>query len=289
MRRRKHKNNKHMEKVYKSFHLWLMILALVICVSEVSFGIIDVSENKYVGSRETSSLIVKDVFNEENKFLKKSFIEPIYRVNTEDKKIALTFDLNWADEEYLYEILDILDKYNVKGTFFVMGRWLVYPDKENQEKLKEICKRGHEIGNHSYTHADFKNINKDKMIKEIKDTEKVIKEITGITTELFRFPSGHYTQDGVKVAQSLGYEAIQWDVDSIDWKQLGLEQEYNRVIKKAKSGSIVLFHNNGRHTPKNLERIIPALQNQGYKFVPVGQLIYKDDFYIDNEGVQRLE
>lgn len=215
--------------------------------------------------------------------------EAIYRVDTENKKISFTFDVNWADEEYLYKILDTLDKYNIKATFFVMGRWIVYPENENIDKLKEIHKRGHEIGNHSYTHADFKTINEQKMIKEIKDTEKVIKETIGVKTELFRFPSGHYNENGVKVANSLGYRAIQWDVDSIDWKQLGLEREYSRVINHVKPGSIVLFHNNGKHTVDNLNRLIPELQGKGYEFVPVGQLIYKDGFYIDNEGIQRLK
>lgn len=215
--------------------------------------------------------------------------EAIYRVDTENKKISFTFDVNWADEEYLYKILDILDKYNVKATFFVMGRWIVYPENENIDKLKEIYKRGHEIGNHSYSHADFKTINEQKMIKEIKDAEKVIKETIGVKTELFRFPSGHYNQNGVKVANSLGYKSIQWDVDSIDWKQLGLEREYLRVINHVKPGSIVLFHNNGKYTADNLNRLIPELQGKGYEFVPVGQLIYKDGFYIDNEGVQRLK
>lgn len=215
--------------------------------------------------------------------------EAIYRVDIENKKISLTFDVNWADEEYLYKILDILDKYNVKATFFVMGRWIVYPENENIDKLKEIHKRGHEIGNHSYSHADFKTINEQKMIKEIKDAEKVIKETIGVKTELFRFPSGHYNQNGVKVANSLGYKSIQWDVDSIDWKQLGLEREYSRVINHVKPGSIVLFHNNGKYTADNLNRLIPELQGKGYELVPVSQLIYKDGFYIDNEGVQRLK
>jgi peptidoglycan-N-acetylglucosamine deacetylase len=277
------------ENKYSSFSLLFMSIALVIYVGEVSFSSIDTSDKNYVVSKEKNTPTARGVFNEGKKSLEKSSLEPIYRVDTMDKKISITFDLNWADEEYLDEILDILDKYEIKATFFVMGRWLVYPDKENQEKLIEIHKRGHEIGNHSYTHADFKNINKEKMIKEIKDTEKLIKDITGITTEIFRFPSGHYNHDAVSVAQFLGYQSIQWDVDSIDWKQLGLEQEYNRVIKKTKPGSIMLFHNNGKYTPQNLERFIPKLQGEGFKFVPVGQLIYKDGFYIDNEGVQRVQ
>jgi len=170
-----------------------------------------------------------------------------------------------------------------------MGKWVVYPDEGNLDKLKEIQKRGHEIGNHSYAHADFQRINTEKMIKEIKDTEETIYKVTGLKTKLFRFPSGSYNESGVKVAESLGYITIQWDVDSVDWKAFGLEREYNRVIKNVKPGSIVLFHNDGKYTPQNLERLIPELKAQGYKLVPIGELIYKDNYYIDNEGVQRLK
>lgn len=253
-----------------------ILIGITSCISYPAMAM----EEKYYSSLNFTELQEKD-YN-----FKK---EAIYRVATEEKKISLTFDVNWADEEQLYKILDILDKHNVKATFFIMGRWIVYPDNENVDKLKEIHKRGHEIGNHSYSHADFKNINEQKMIKEIKDAEKIIEDTIGVKTELFRFPSGHYNENGVRVANSLGYRPIQWDVDSIDWKQLGLDREYNRVIKNLKPGSILLFHNNGKYTPENLERLIPEIQSKGYEFVTVDQLLYKDGFYIDSEGVQRLK
>lgn len=213
--------------------------------------------------------------------------QPIYRVDTDDKKIAITFDINWAENEYLYEILDILDKNNIKATFFIMGKWINYPE-ENLEKFKEINKRGHELGNHSYSHADFTRISESKMIDEIKKSEEIIQKVIGTKINLFRFPSGAYTGTAVKVVESLGYKGIQWDVDSVDWKELGLKKEYNRVIKNVKPGSIILFHNNGKYTPANLEMLIPELKSQGYKFVTVSDLIYKDNYEIDNDGVQRL-
>ena len=212
--------------------------------------------------------------------------QPIYRVDIEEKKIAITVDVNWAEKEYLYDILDVLDKYNIKATFFVMGKWIVYPSG-NVEKLKEIYNRGHEIGNHSYVHPDFAKIGKDRIVDEINKTEDIIKQVIGIKTELFRFPSGSYNDNGIKVVEELSYKIIHWDVDSVDWKQLGLDSEYNRVIKNVKPGSIVLFHNNGKYTPSNLDKLIPELQSQGYEFVKVGELIYKDSYEIDNEGVQR--
>lgn len=284
MRKRKKSKN-----IPKTFQLITLIAILIFSVAEVTFSSIDQNKYDYSLNKEEKSNNAKHTISSNLKGVDKSLVEPIYRVGTEDKKIAITFDVNWAEKEHLYEILDVLDKNNVKSTFFVMGKWLVYPDDSNVEKLKEIQKRGHEIGNHSYSHADFQKISEDKMIREIKQTEDTINKIIGIKTELFRFPSGSYNENGVKVAKSLGYKAIQWDVDSVDWKELGLEREYNKVIKNVKSGSIVLFHNDGKYTPENLKRLIPKLKEQGYEFVTLGQLLYKDNFYIDNEGVQRLK
>ncbi|MPQ42653.1 polysaccharide deacetylase family protein [Clostridium tarantellae] len=213
--------------------------------------------------------------------------QPIYNVDTAEKKLSLTFDVNWAEKDYLYEILDILDKHNVKATFFVMGKWVIYPE-ENKEKLKEINKRGHEIGNHSFIHPDFTKISKERAIKEIKETEDIISKEIGLKTELFRFPSGSYNEDKLRVSEELGYKNIHWNVDSIDWKNLGLDKEYNRVIKNIIPGSIVLFHNNGKNTPKNLEKLIPYLKKEGYNFFTIGELIFKENYEINSEGLQKL-
>lgn len=210
---------------------------------------------------------------------------PIYRVNKEEKNIALTFDINWAEKEYLYDILKILDKYNIKGTFFIMGGWLNYTE-ENKEKLIMIKEGGHEIGNHSYSHPSFSRIGNGKMIEEIKKTEDAIFNTIGMKTRLFRFPSGDYNGQAVSVIEDMGYKCIQWDVDSVDWKQLGEDIEYQRVIKNVKPGSIVLFHNNAMYTPNNLQKIISKLKEDGYSFVTVGELLYEDNYYIDENGEQ---
>ena len=118
-----------------------------------------------------------NVFAKDNK--------PIHCVDREDKKISLTFDVNWAENDYLYEILDLLDENNIKATFFIMGKWVIYPEG-NREKLVEIHKRGHEIGNHSYVHPDFKNIGKERIIEEVKKTEEIIEKEVGVKTNLFR-------------------------------------------------------------------------------------------------------
>ena len=210
---------------------------------------------------------------------------PIYSVKTDEKKIALTFDVNWAEKEYIYEILDVLEEGNAKGTFFIMGGWVNYSD-ENREKLMKISDGGNEIGNHSYIHPSFTKISEERMSDEIKKTEDIIYAATGQKTTLFRFPSGSYNEKALNYVLSKGYKCIQWDVDSVDWKQSGADVEYNRVMKNVKAGSILLFHNNAKYTPENLERIINKLTGDGYKFLTVSELIYDDDYYIDENGAQ---
>lgn len=210
---------------------------------------------------------------------------PIFRVNTDEKKIALTFDINWAEKDYLNDILDVLKKYNVKGTFFIMGGWVNYTD-DNKEKLCRIYEDGHEIGNHSYIHPNFVNIAEDRMDSELKKTEDILYDTVGINSKLFRFPSGSYNEKALNYVMGRGYYCIQWDVDSVDWKQSGADIEYNRVMSKVKPGSIMLFHNNAQYTPNNLDRIISELEKQGYEFVTVGELIYENEYFIDENGEQ---
>ena len=210
---------------------------------------------------------------------------PIFRVNTEEKEIALTFDINWAENDYLEDILKILDKYDVKATFFIIGKWITY-NENNTKNFIAIKNAGHEIGNHSYIHPNFVNISEQRMNDELKKTEDIIYQTIGCNTKLFRFPSGSYNEKALNYVMSKGYKCIQWDVDSVDWKQSGADVEYNRVMKNVKEGSILLFHNNAKYTPENLERIINKLTGDGYKFLTVSELIYDDDYYIDENGAQ---
>lgn len=210
---------------------------------------------------------------------------PIYSVDRKDKVVSLTFDINWAETEYLYDILDTLDKYNIKGTFFIMGAWVEY-SQENVDKLKAINERGHEIGNHSYKHVNFTQVSESKVDEELRKTDEVVKKYTGKKIKLFRFPSGEYNKQCYRMVVSRGYIPIQWDVDSVDWKQEGEEIEYNNVINKVNNGSIILFHNNAKYTPKNLEKIIKELICRGYKFTKVSQMLHSESTYIDQNGKQ---
>lgn len=227
------------------------------------------------------SMAVSVFFKSKGVFLNQERKLPIYSVGTEEKKVSITFDVNWG-ENNTTEILDILDKYNVKATFFLIGNWI----DDFPEEVKEIHKRGHEIGNHSNSHPDMSKISKEKIINELSVTDtKTIKTI-GESTKLFRFPSGAYNNLSVETVNALGYHCIQWDVDSIDWRAEGEEKEYNRVMKNIKPGSILLFHTDGKYTPKTLPRIIEDLKAKGYEFVKVGDLIYKNNYYIDHQGRQ---
>jgi peptidoglycan-N-acetylglucosamine deacetylase len=207
---------------------------------------------------------------------------PIYSVERQDNKIAISFDAAWGDQ-YTDELLSILEKNGVKATFFLVGNWVdKYP-----EKALEIFERGHEIGNHSTTHPHLTQLDAQKIMEEIFITSNKVKEITGEGTVIFRPPFGDYNSSVVKVIKESGHNCIQWNVDSMDWKNPGEDAIFKRVTKKVSNGSIVLFHNNAEQTPRVLDRIIKELKKEGYEFTTISDLIYKDTYYVDHTGRQR--
>ena len=206
---------------------------------------------------------------------------PIYCVDTKDKKIAISFDCAWGND-HTKPILDILDQYNVKTTFFMVQFWAEkYP-----EDVKEIRDRGHEIGNHSSTHPNMAKLSNEDMTKELKGAEEAVQKITGEKTTVFRPPFGAYNNSLMETCEANGYYVIQWDVDSLDWKDISTEQIVDRVTRNVKPGSIVLFHNNAEHVEDYLPIILSKLQADGYEIVPIGQLIMKDKYHIDHAGKQ---
>lgn len=208
---------------------------------------------------------------------------PIYSVDRDDKKIAISFDAAYGDE-FTDDILDILDKYKVKSTFFLVGFWI---DKF-PHRVEEIHKRGHEIGNHSSTHPNMPTLSREKMIDELMETHEKVMEISGTKPFLFRPPYGDYNDLLIKTAKELNYYVIQWDIDSLDWKELGVEPVIDTVVKNTSSGSIILFHNNAKYIKEYLPVVIQRLQEKGFEIVPVSELIYKDNFRMDNSGRQIL-
>ena len=206
---------------------------------------------------------------------------PIYNVDTEEKQVAISFDAAWGADK-TQEIIDICKEYNVTATFFLVGFWIdKYP-----EMVKAIDEAGLEIGTHSNTHPDMLRLDYDTMKKELTTSIKKITDITGKDEKVFRPPYGSYNNTLIKVCDELGLSAIQWDVDSLDWKGLSAGDITNRVMQKTKNGSIILMHNNADHVTDALRLSLDWLINKGYKVTSVGELIYTENFSIDSNGVQ---
>lgn len=208
---------------------------------------------------------------------------PINRVDTNERQVALTFDVAWGSEN-IEDILDILDKYNAKATFFLVGSWV----DDNEDLVKEIHNRGHEIGNHSNTHSSFTEISKENKEDELLITSTKIKNLTGEDVDLFRPPFGNVDKETMDVCESLGYHTIKWDVDSGDWKNLGPVYIVDRVSKNTRSGSIILFHASSRDVSTYLDETLNNLQ-QKYSIVTVSELIYKDNYNVNDSGEQKLK
>lgn len=208
---------------------------------------------------------------------------PINRVDTNERQVALTFDVAWGSEN-IEDILDILDKYNAKATFFLVGSWV----DDNEDLVKEIHNRGHEIGNHSNTHSSFTEISKENKEDELLITSTKIKNLTGEDVDLFRPPFGNVDKETMDVCESLGYHTIKWDVDSGDWKNLGPVYIVDRVSKNTRSGSIILFHASSRDVSTYLDDVLNNLQ-QKYSIVKVSELIYKDNYKVNESGEQKLK
>lgn len=206
---------------------------------------------------------------------------PIYSVQRDYKVVSLSFDAAWGNED-TQQLIDILAKYNVKATFFVVGQWVdKYP-----ESVKALYDAGHEVMNHSNDHAHFNSLSADEIISNITACNEKVASVTGDTPTLFRPPYGEYDDHVIAAVRSMGMEPIQWDVDSLDWKEIPADQITQRVVSRVQPGSIVLFHNAAIHTPEALPTIIEALIQEGYSFVPISQLILTGDYTIDHTGRQ---
>lgn len=208
---------------------------------------------------------------------------PIYSVETPEKKVALSFDAAWGDED-TQKILDILKKHNVHVTFFMTGGWVEkYP-----EDVKAIKEAGHDLGNHSENHKNMSQLSKEEQKEEIMKVHERVKELTGVEMQLFRPPYGDYDDEVVRTAQECGYYPIQWSVDSLDWKDYGVQSIIDTVLnhKDLKNGAIILCHNGAKYTAQALEQLLTGLEEQGYQIVPVSELIYKEDYHMDVTGRQ---
>lgn len=208
---------------------------------------------------------------------------PIYSVDTEEKKIAISFDAAWGAEDFP-KIIEVLDKHNIKTTFFMTGEWVEkYP-----ECVKTLVEKGHDLGNHSATHPDMTKISKEAQKEQILKVHDVVKELTGYEMELFRPPYGAYNNEVIRTCYEVGYYPVQWSVDSLDWKDLSATEIINKVCnhKALDNGAIILCHNGAKHTAEALDEMLTNLKNQGYEIVPISELIIRENFHMDATGQQ---
>jgi len=206
---------------------------------------------------------------------------PVYCVQQEDKVVALSFDAAWGNED-TQTLIDILNKYGINTTFFVVGDWVDrYP-----ESVQALHDNGNEIMNHSSDHAHFSTLSTEQIVDDLQRCNDKIAAITGVPPKLFRCPYGEYDDHVINAVNSIGMTAVQWDVDSLDWKGLSAKEIQNRVLEKVQPGSIVLFHNAAENTPEALPGIIESLQADGYSIVPVSEILLDGEYIIDNSGRQ---
>ncbi len=214
----------------------------------------------------------------ENKFM------PIVEVSKEEKEVAITINTVWGSKN-IYKILDALDEEGVKATFFFTGYWV----SDKADEAHEIYERGHEIGSLGNNHIHNNNISTEKSIFEIVEGVNKIENVLGFRTKLFRPPFGEYNNEMILIAEELNLQPILWNIDSNDWMEVSAEHEVKSVLesKQLNNGSIILFHNDTKYTSESLVKIIRGLKGDGYNIVPVGELIHKENFYIDDDGVQK--
>ncbi|MDO4565650.1 MAG: polysaccharide deacetylase family protein [Clostridia bacterium] len=210
---------------------------------------------------------------------------PIYGVGREDKKIALTIDAAWDTDKTAF-ILETLDKYEIKATFFLCGVWVeAYPDY-----VKQIAEKGHEIGNHSKTHPHMNSLTASQIQEEISLLDDEIEAITGTRCKLFRAPFGEYNNTVVLAVRDIGYEVIQWTRDTVDWKESrSTQQILDSVLPNLTSGDIILCHNNGYKIEEYLPTLIETAMEQGFEFVTVTELLLSGETTIDNQGIQQAK
>lgn len=209
---------------------------------------------------------------------------PIYCVETDKNEVAISFDAAWGNED-TQKILDILKQENVCATFFMTGGWVnSYPDD-----VKRIAAGGHELGNHSENHKQMSTLSAQECKEEIMKVHERVRTLTGKEMKVFRPPYGDYNNTLLDTLEECGYQAVQWDVDSLDWKEYGVDAMISQVLqhKHLGKGSIILCHNGAKYTARALPTLIRGLKEKGFKLVTMSELIYPSDHEIDAEGRQK--
>ncbi len=211
---------------------------------------------------------------------------PIYCVERADQKIALSFDGTMGNED-TGRILELLKNHQAQATFFVTGEWVTkYPDD-----VQAIVDDGHELGNYGESHRQMSTLSAQACREEIEAVHEQVKDLTGYEMELFRPPYAAYSDTLIQEIYDCGYYPILWNLDSLDWKDYGTEAIIKQVIesKELEGGSIIRFHMGTKYTADALDELLTRLENQGFTVVPISQLIYRDNYHMDQSGRQTLD
>ncbi|WP_088835141.1 polysaccharide deacetylase family protein [Paenibacillus tyrfis] len=189
-------------------------------------------------------------------------------------QVALTFD-DAPDTTFTPQVLDVLKKYQVRATFFLVGAQA----EKHPEMVKRIVREGHVIGNHSYSHKLFTKLSDDLFQSQVLQTQQTLKRLIGYSPRLLRPPYGEISESQLLWASEHGYRIVNWNVDSLDWKQLGQEKVISNIITNVKPGSIILQHSGGgpgqdlNGTVQALPTVIQTLKSRNLKMVTLPELL----------------
>ncbi|MEI6100531.1 MAG: polysaccharide deacetylase family protein [Eubacteriales bacterium] len=204
---------------------------------------------------------------------------PVCSIKTDVKQIALTIDTAFGNDK-TQQILDILDQYNVKATFFVVGVWA----QENPEMLKKIIADGQEVQNHSMKHERYPDLQVSEVLADAQAAQSYLNEETGKNANIIRLPFGAFDDKTLQVLQSSGFTPVKWSVDAEDWKTDDVKQIYNNVISNVKGGDIIMLQNNTAGAEGALKDIIAQLLDKGYEFKTISQILPQGTLQVDSQG-----
>ena len=241
---------------------YLISVGTVILILITSIAIKNKSSNEVV---QTSSAIQK---------------MPIYKVNINEKKLALSINCT-ENIENLNDILDILSKMQIGATFFVTGELI---DKYPNEIKEIINNKNNELGSLCNNYASLKGKSNEEIRKEIEEGSEKLNKLTGIESKLLRLPYGEYNNNILEIAESQNKQTIQWNIDSLDYNDLKADEMWEIIEENISSGSIILMHN--EYIGNSLETIIQNIKEKGYTVTNVSNILYKDNYKINEKGEQ---
>lgn len=192
--------------------------------------------------------------------------QPIYKGNPNKPMISLMINVAWGDE-YIQKMLDVLERQQVKATFFLDGSWL----NKNEATAKLIAEKGHDLSNHAYSHKNMSQISRQQNVDEIAKTQKLLEKL-GVTNKLFAPPSGDFNEQTVKVASELGLHTILWTIDTVDWKNPGADTIVKRITSRLEPGAMILMHPTASSSGA-LEQMIVNIKEKGFVLGTVSELI----------------